>query len=332
MSVLIITHTQDNESIEMVSQQIERRGEVAIRFDTDRFPTEVQLDLLYSGDAERSMLYQDGSKFDLSQVNGVWYRRLNIGGRIPLDMDAQFRDASIRESRATILGLITSLRAFHLDAIPVIRRVENKQLQLQVARAIGLDTPRTLITNQPAAVREFARTCPTGTIAKMMASFAIYDEEGREQVVFTNPLSADDLANLDGLKFCPMTFQELLPKRLELRVTIVGDRVFCAAVNSQQMDAAKFDWRKEGLALIDAWHPFDLPVAIEAKLLKLMAQFGLHYGAIDLIVTPDDRYVFLEVNPVGEFFWLEIYAGLPISAAIANLLVDGGSSAGIGLR
>jgi MvdD family ATP-grasp ribosomal peptide maturase len=322
MSVLIITHTQDNESIEMVSQAIERRGEVAIRFDTDRFPTEVQLDLLYSGDVEKLILSQDGQQFDLSHVSGVWYRRLNVGGRIPARMDEQFRVASIQESRATIFGLIASLRAFHLDAIPTIRRVENKQLQLQVAREIGLDTPRTLITNQPAAVREFALTCEAGTIAKMMASFAIYDEQGQERVVFTNRMSADDLANLDGLKYCPMTFQELLPKELELRVTIVGKQVFCAAVNSQKLDNAKLDWRKEGIALIDAWYPYRLPTDLEAKLLQFMDYFGLNYGGIDIIVTPDGRYVFLEVNPVGEFFWLELYAGLPISHAIAELLLN----------
>ncbi len=322
MSVLIITHTQDNESIDMVSQEIERQGEIAIRFDTDRFPTEMQLELLYSGDTERLILTQDGTEFDLAQVSGVWYRRLNIGGKIPAQMDGQFRNASIQEARVTVFGLITSLRALHLDSIPVIRRVENKQLQLQVAREIGLDTPRTLITNQPAAVREFAGSCETGIITKMMASFAIYDDRGREQVVFTNPVSAADLDNLDGLRFCPMTFQELLPKAVELRITIVGKQVFCASVDSQQLSKAQFDWRKEGIALLDAWQPYPLPADIEAKLLQLMAYFGLNYGGIDVIVTPSGRYVFLEVNPVGEFFWLEKFAGLPISAAIASFLIE----------
>jgi MvdD family ATP-grasp ribosomal peptide maturase len=323
MSVLIITHTHDNESIAMVSREVERLGGEAIRFDTDRFPTEIQLDLLYSGDTERLILTQDGQEFDLQQVRGLWYRRLDIGGKIPLEMDQQFRHASVQESRVTLFGLITSLRAFHLDSIPTLRRAENKQLQLQVARHIGLDTPRTLITNQPAAVREFARSCPAGIITKMMASFAIYDDRGAENVVFTNPISAEDLEHLDGLKFCPMTFQELLPKQVELRITIVGKQIFCAAVDSQKLAQAQFDWRKEGLALIDAWYPYDLPPALETKLLAFMEYFGLNYGAIDIVVTTDDRYVFLEVNPVGEFFWLELYAGLPISGAIAGLLTNG---------
>ncbi|PSB57762.1 MvdD family ATP-grasp ribosomal peptide maturase, partial [Chamaesiphon polymorphus CCALA 037] len=67
--------------------------------------------------------------------------------------------------------------------------------------------------------------------------------------------------------------------------------------------------------------PYTLPADVEAKLLQFMEYFGLNYGAIDIIVTVDGRYVFLEVNPVGEFFWLELYAGLPISNAIADLLL-----------
>jgi MvdD family ATP-grasp ribosomal peptide maturase len=322
MSILIITHSQDNESIEMVTHVLSSRGEKVIRFDTDRFPTDMQLEILYSGNTERVLLIQDEQTNDLADVSAVWYRRINIAGNIPTSMNQQFRRAAIQESRVTVLGLINSLRAFHCDSIPLIRRAENKQLQLQVAREIGLDTPRTLITNQPEAVRKFARTCESGMITKMMASFAIYDERGREQVVFTNPVSAVDLEHLDGLRFCPMTFQELLPKVVELRVTIVGKQVFCASVDSQQLTKAQFDWRKEGVALLNAWKSYSLPPDVEEKLLRLVAHFGLNYGAIDIIVTPSGRYVFLEINAVGEFFWLEKFAGLPISAAIADLLAS----------
>ncbi len=193
-------------------------------------------------------------------------------------------------------------------------------MQLQIARKIGLDTPRTLTTNNPLAVKQFAQECHQGIITKMLSSFAIYDEQGREKVVFTNPISSEDLENLDGLRFCPMTFQEKIPKALELRTTIVGKRVLTAAVDSQALDKARYDWRKQGIALLDAWEAYTLPEDVKEKLLKLMAEFRLNYGAIDIILTPDNRYVFLEVNPVGEFFWLERHPQLPISKAIAEVL------------
>lgn len=154
----------------------------------------------------------------------------------------------------------------------------------------------------------------------MLSSFAIYDERGQEKVVFTNPISSEDLDNLDGLRFCPMTFQEKIAKALELRTIIVGKRVLTAAVDSQVLDKARYDWRKQGIALLDAWESYTLPKDVEEKLLKLMAEFRLNYGALDIILTPDGRHVFLEVNPVGEFFWLERCPGLPISQAIAEVL------------
>jgi glutathione synthase/RimK-type ligase-like ATP-grasp enzyme len=236
-------------------------------------------------------------------------------------MDPQLRSASVEESRRTVQGMIVSLRAFHMDSLESRRRAENKQLQLQVARSIGLPTPRTLTTNNPDAARAFAAKCEGGMIAKMLSSFAIYEGD-EEKVVFTTPVKPEDLDDLDGLSLCPMTFQERVPKALELRVTVVGRRVFAASIDSQSNKGAQEDWRRQGSAMIRDWQPYDLPDAVAAKLLELMGHFGLHYGAIDVIVTPDGRHVFLEVNPVGEFFWLERAPGLPISSAIADVLIE----------
>ncbi|MBD1939414.1 MvdD family ATP-grasp ribosomal peptide maturase [Microcoleus sp. FACHB-68] len=320
MTVLIITHSKDNESIPMVIDAIEKQGGKAFRFNTDQFPTEIQLDIYYSNGKERLMIATEQEQLDLREVSAVWYRRLRIGGRIPNTMDAQLRQASIQESRATVQGMIASLKAFHLDPVPHLRRAENKQLQLQVARELGIDTPRTLMTNNPQSVREFAHECEGNLITKMHSYFAIY-EEGVEKVVFTNPLTAEDLENLDGLCFCPMTFQEHIPKALELRTIVVGKQLFTASIDSQSSEKARHDWRRQGLALIDDWKPYNLPQRLEEKLLQLMSNFGLNYGALDLILTPDGRHIFLEVNPVGEFFWLELCPGLPISHAIADILL-----------
>ncbi len=321
MTVLIITHSQDNESIPLVMKAIESQGGKAFRFDTDRFPTEVQLDICYKSGCEQVILTSDDEKLDFNEVSAVWYRRIAIGARIPITIDKQLRQASIGECRATIQGAIASIKGFHLDRVVNIRLAQNKQLQLQVAREVGLDTPRTLTTNNPQAVKKFAQECEGSIIAKMLSSFAIYDQLGQENVVFTNSVSSEDLENLDGLHLCPMTFQEKVPKTLELRTTIVGKQVFTAAVDSQILHRARNDWRREGIALLNAWELYNLPEDVEKKLLQLMDYFGLNYGAIDIILTPDNRYVFLEINPVGEFFWLEKTPGLPISNAIAQTLI-----------
>ncbi|HEV2860709.1 MAG TPA: hypothetical protein VGX48_06875 [Pyrinomonadaceae bacterium] len=322
MTVLIITRSDDNESVRMVSGAIRERGGRAFRFDTDRFPTDVRLAARYGAGGERLKLISEEGEIDLSEVTAVWHRRLSVAGRLPREMDPQLRMASAGESRAAALGVLAGLGAFRVDPEHTIRRAEHKPLQLRVAREVGLEVPRTLVTNDADEARSFYEECGGRVVAKMLSSFAVYDARGGEHVVFTNPVRREDLADLGGLRLCPMTFQERVEKALELRATVVGRRVFTASINSAASERAAHDWRRDGAGLVDEWREYELPREVEKRLLRLTEYFGLNYGAADLILTPDGRHVFLEINPSGEFFWLERRPGLPISAALADVLLQ----------
>jgi MvdD family ATP-grasp ribosomal peptide maturase len=321
MSVLIITHSEDNECVARVAEAIARKGGHTVRFDTDRYPTDVRLTAYYgrSGD-ERLTLANEEGEFDLREITAIWHRRINFGAHLPARLDNQLRHASLGETSAAAHGMLASLNAFRMDHLHHIRHAENKQLQLQVARELGLDIPRTLTTNDPTAVHTFAKSCNGGIVTKMLSSFAIYDE-GKELVVFTNAVKPEDLEDLAGLNLCPATFQESIPKSLEIRATVVGDRVMSASIDSQVSTRATHDWRRDGVRMIQDWQPYQLPVDVEEKVLCLMDHFSLNYGAIDIILTPDGRHVFIELNPCGEFFWLERSPGLAISDAIADVLL-----------
>ncbi|HEX8500728.1 MAG TPA: hypothetical protein VF659_09065 [Pyrinomonadaceae bacterium] len=323
MTVLIITRSADNESVDFVARAIEERGGRWFRLDTDRFPTEVRMAAHYGGGAGagRVTLASAEGELDLAEVTAVWHRRLQVAGRLPPEMDPQLRAASAGESRAALLGVLAGLGCFRVDAETDIRRAEQKPLQLRAARGLGLAVPRTLVTNDPGAVRDFAASCAGGLVTKMLSSFAVYDAEGREHVVFTNPVGPEDLEDLTGLSLCPMTFQERVEKALELRATVVGKSVFTAAIDSRASARAAHDWRRDGAGLAGGWQPYELPRAEREGLLRLMDYFGLNYGAADFILTPDGRHVFLELNPAGEFFWLEQTPGLPISGALADVLL-----------
>ncbi len=325
MTVLIITKTDDNECIETVTRAIEARGGRTFRFDTNRFPTEARLALEYGpggGTRGRRLVLEDeGRRFDLETAGAIWYRRVNVCGRLPKELEAQMKHACVLESKATFSGMMASLGVYQLNRPIRVRWAGNKELQLEIAREVGLEIPKTLITNDPDSVRAFAASCPGGVVAKMLSSFAIL-EEGLEKVVFTNRMTDADLEDLSGLDLSPMTFQEAVEKKLELRVTIVGHRIFTASIDSQALARAKVDWRREGVALIDEWKEYELPAGIGDKLFRLMDRLGLDYGAIDFIVTPEGTHVFLEINPAGEFFWLEKTPGFPISDAIAEALLE----------
>jgi len=326
MTVLIITRSDDNESVELVAGAIRERGGRAFRFDTDRFPTETRLAARYGPAGERlTLASQEEGELDLSEVTAVWHRRLSVAARLPREMDPQLRMASAGESRAAALGVLAGLEAFRVDREQDIRRAEHKPLQLRLAREVGLEVPPTLVTNDPAEARSFYEECRGRVVAKMLSSFAVYDREGSEHVVFTNPVTPEDLKDLSGLRLCPMTFQERVEKALELRSTVVGGRVFTASIDSKASERAAHDWRRDGLGLAEEWREYALPREVEERLLALARRLGLNYGAADFILTPEGRHVFLEINPAGEFFWLERRPGLPISAALAELLLKGGS-------
>lgn len=326
MKVLIVTHSEDNDSVARVAEAVADLGGEPVRLDTDLFPTETLLACRLGDGGTRLRLRPSGAsgEVELEDVGAVYYRRFYPARKIPDSLDSQLRRASVEESRRTLLGLLASFGAFQLDPYDRVRRAGHKQLQLRLARELGLAIPDTLITNDPEAVRRFAAEHPEGIVTKMLSSFAIYDEAGNEQVVFTTPLGAEDLEDMEGLDLSPMTFQQRVPKALELRVTVVGRRLFAAAVDSQSSERATEDWRRDGVALLDRWSEAELPPEVGERLLALCDRLGLNYGAIDLILTPEGRYVFLEINPVGEYFWLEHHPGLAISQALAEVLVDPG--------
>ncbi len=318
--VLIITHSEDNNCVDNVTQALAKLGAEVLRFDTDHYPTEVGLTTDYSNYALRNYLQMGEQRFDLSDITACWYRRLRIGKDIPQDMDPQLRKPSVEESRRSFLGVLHSLDVFQLDPFYHVKRAGIKQLQLKIATSLGLTIPKTCITNNADEVRRFYQQCPEGVITKMQTSFAVY-KEGMESVVFTNSLEEDMLDELDGLELCPMTFQEKVPKALELRVTIVGDQIFSAAIDSQKSEATKLDWRKDGIGMIEDWVDHPLPEELNHKLLALMDRLQLNYGAIDLILHPDGSYYFLEINPSGEYMWLERIPGYPISEQLAKVLL-----------
>src|SRR5215813_8320383 len=116
MSVLIITHSNDNESVAQVIEAIARKGGHTIRFDTDRYPTDVRLTAYYgrSGD-ERLTLTNEEGEFDLREVTAIWHRRVNLGARLPSELDRQLRQASLGEASAAAHGMVGSLKAFRMD-------------------------------------------------------------------------------------------------------------------------------------------------------------------------------------------------------------------------
>lgn len=321
MKVLIVSHSQDNDSVNLVTESLSYRGVTTLRLDTDYYPAGLRFSTLQTGDSRKSFVGTGAGKMELSDLESVWYRRFFAGSCLYPEELGDTYEACLKESQMTLWGHIQSLPCFQFDPISAVRRADYKELQLREAADLGIACPLTLISNDPEAVREFIDLANGSVVAKMQSQFAVYRGE-EENVVFTNRVSRENLADLDGLRYSPMIFQEMVPKRLELRVTVVGHRVFAAAVDSQQSEESKVDWRRQGNQLAVTWKAFEFPEEEADKLRRLTGRFGLNYAAADYILTPSGEFVFLELNAAGEWLWLQWYAGLDVASAIAEVLID----------
>jgi glutathione synthase/RimK-type ligase-like ATP-grasp enzyme len=326
MNKKIVMLTRSSDITGMLGElrkSLEDRGAEVMRFDTDRFPIEAQVGFTQAANGEVIRFRTNGQDWRIEDGDAIWYRRASWAGKLPQDMDPQLRHGCVSESKALLLGMLAAAPCFVMDSPDLVRQRGHKPAQQRLAREVGLATPRTLMTNDAEHAREFIASCPGGAIAKMLAAFAITDAEGGEQVVFTTALTDRHVAELDGLRFSPMVFQEQLQKRLELRITVIGTQMFAAAVDSQRTTGAEVDWRERGVTLLRSWMPYTLPTEIERSLHQYMDRIGMQYSAIDMIVEPDGRHVFLEANPAGECFWLEYNSpNFPLSVALADVLLD----------
>ncbi|MGA7733332.1 MAG: alpha-L-glutamate ligase, partial [Chloroflexia bacterium] len=211
-----------------------------------------------------------------------------------------------------INGLLDALPCSWVNPRGADDAAHHKPYQWAVAHEVGLTLPRTLVTNMPEAAREFVNEVGVGrTIFKaFLASYEAWRE--------TRLVESEDLERLDLVRYAPVIFQEYV-EGVDIRVTVVADQVFAA-----EIDARNTSYPVDMRMVIGeaALKPTKLPPKVHKQLLKLQRRLGLSYGAIDMRRTLDGEYVFFEVNPAGQWLFVEQRTGLPISQAVADLLAS----------
>lgn len=313
--VLLVTYSGDRMA-DLVTDALRARDTAPVRLDTDRFPHVVTVQLR-QGPRAASIFRLGGN--ELSSIDAVWYRRF-FDADLPKEVEEKYVRHCRRESRMFLNSLFASLRGAHwVDPIPRVHLAHHKALQLDVAKRCGFEVPETLMTNDPADARRFFDALEGRVVTKMLSSFALHENEV-DLMVFTRTVTEEDLKEIEGLKYCPMVFQERVEKDVELRVTVVGDRIFVSSIDAKEAGVPKDDWRRRSVESALRFRKDSVPGDVEEATLRLMRAYGLVYGAIDLIRTPDERHVFLEINSAGEWGWIHTEVGHPVAEALADVL------------
>lgn len=310
--LLIVTERGDL-TADFLILELEDRGAEFVRFNTEDYP--LHTELCWRPDGTR--LRFGGEIVELDRVDAVWYRRPRppqLGGDLP---PAQARWA-LGESAEALHGVWTTLDALWVNHPDANRLAESKPGQLRSAAALGFEIPPTVITNDRAVLGEFV-DAQAATVCKPLLDGLVPDAAGVEQLFFTSKLAPESL-RIEDLGPEPYLFQGLVEKKHDIRVTVIGEQSFAVAIDSQGDQQGVVDWRRAA----DRGLPHravDLPAELGQRCVALCRRYGLQFGAIDLAARPDGGYTFFEINPNGQWAWLEQETGLPLRAALADLLL-----------
>ena len=315
--VLCITHSKDYYTIDIVQQSLEQAGIPTFRLNSDEFAINYRLKYIFRDDVQQVVLEHNGRAIDASAISGVWYRKL-WKLQTPADLDPGYHDVFIKEYQTYLqlffnqLGHVPWMNDLQTDHIVG----HDKLMQLSAARSAGLRVPDTVFTNDPAPIKELFERCEGNMVVKLHGALS-KSMEGNTPFFPTTRLSAKDMQRLDELAYCPMIFQEYIPKAYELRIVYVDGDFFTGKIPHEQDTT---DWRALKGGNIE-WQPYQLPEDVEENITRMMHNLGLTFGAIDMIRQPDGEYIFLEVNPQGEWGMLQKYLSYPIGETIAQKLI-----------
>ena len=194
----------------------------------------------------------------------------------------------------------------------------NKTFVLIQAQQCGLKIPDTIISNNRKAIQTLPKT---KKITKCMGDGLTIEFPDHKRYLLSTNVISDHQINLLPEYFFPSILQSYIDKFIELRIFFIDNQFFASAIFSQDSEMTKIDFRLNVIySLPCRMVPYTLPVSIKNKLKKLMKQIGLNTGSIDMIVSPDNEYYFLEVNPFGQYGWVADLCNYPIDKIIACFL------------
>lgn len=317
--ILILSNKWDL-TVDFVVSELRKRDHPFLRLNTENLISSQAT--IHLPDL-RISLSSDENAYDLTKdVNIVWYRR---PGKFFDDLPKNEKPSP------SIQQFVTEQWAIWIEALQLIpgvtwvnhpdknNRMENKMRQLLLATEIGFHIPDTVASNDPKQIHEHAINHGGELITKALYA-PLIEEPDQDFFVFTNKIDLNDLVDAEEeLKISPSIFQQCLSPKVDYRVTVIGETVFPVKIEYKAGKKAPIDWRviKDdiGFTLIE------IPSDVEQKCREYVRSAGLIFGAIDLIEYEGDFY-FIEINPNGEWGWLQKPHNIPLAQSLCDLLIS----------
>jgi hypothetical protein len=298
MTVLILGGTDDEHAC-YILEQLRLRGTDVEMLDSRWFPS--RLGLAYDPVRGTGMLrLPEGRCLSFEQISAVYWRCYNFVPPPPLPDPEQAYIAG-NDARGLFESLLIQLPARWVNGWRAYQLHQTKPVQLARVAALGVPVPETLLTNDAWAVRDFVARHPQCIFKPVQGG------------AHTKHVTAEHLTdeNLGNLEYAPVTLQEEVPGT-NIRVFVAGERVLACEVRTEALD-----FRDDQDPLIT---PHDLPADVAGWCVRVAGALDLLWTGIDLRLSPEGRYVFLEANPSPMFLGFESRSGLPLTNLLIGLL------------
>ena len=320
--ILIVTG-KDDLTTDYFIRRLEQRHLSFFRFNTEDLLSDFEVSLRLGSDSADLSLIDISRHVEvrLADITAAYFRKpqVPIGDGQSEASEQAFNRRELSETLRSIWRLIPDEK--WLNAPEALWLAGNKVKQLKIATELGFRTPPTLISSNSREVLKFIETHDRKVIAKAV-KHAFINCGDTMNLLFTSALDQSDLTSIaTATSLVPSIFQPRLDKKCDLRVTVVGDSVFPVALLSQQNAETSVDWRAWDVTGVDLVHErFDLPENLRVRCIELNRRFNLRFSCIDMVQVKNGDFYFLEVNPNGQWAWIEEMVRFPIRESIIDLL------------
>ena len=316
--IVIAARSDDPHALRVAEMLRSKHSLEPVILDTSQVPTSMGLSGTFDQKGWSASLFghsasgEQAWSMSLGDATAFWWRRpqgMEIDSRIT---DPESRRFAYDECVSGLYGLLQCCGGLWVNDFAADQAAEYKTRQLQLAARVGFEIPDSLVTTSPEQALDFLGRNEGGVVYKAFNQHGLVWRP-------TRILGQAELDLLDHIRHAPVIFQTFVPGVEDVRVTVIGERLFATAFDLSE--ARTVDHRVDLTTLPCA--PHQLPASVEATIRSFMELLQLEYGAVDLRRTPEGDYVFFEVNPAGEFVYLEDRTGQPLSAAMADHLAAG---------
>ena len=324
--ILIISHSYDLH-VDLLTSVLDDKGHSYFRVNLDCFPRDYQIVHEYLDQKLHSRIANliTGDCITVEEIGATWVRKPAEFCFIN-ELSAQELAFAKQETEQALFGFIYSADCYWMSHPIDMRGAMWKTEQLHRAQKMGFKVPNTLVTNFPNSVYRFKHDLNNELIYKTLSSPTLAAEDVNEEEVIASSLPTTIITEemsdcIDAVAELPCQFQEYVEKEYELRVTIIGNRVFATRINSQEDSRTAVDCRDMSAEI--SYQATELPEHIKAKCLAFVGSYNLNYSALDIIVTKQGDYVFLENNPNGQFLYIEqLVPEFNLIEAMADVLIE----------